>query len=70
MAEKINNLCQNKSSIKYVPRRDWDVIKNRNVFTDKAKNELGFEATINIDEGLKRTLEWFKSSYYKKNINK
>jgi len=70
LAKKINDLCQNKSSIKYVPRRDWDVIKNRNVFTDKAKNELGFEATINIDEGLKRTLEWFKSSYYKKNINK
>lgn len=71
LAEKINNLCQNKSGIKYESRRDWDVIRNRNVSVEKAKNELGFEASINIDEGLKRTLDWFKSSDYKKNnINK
>ena len=71
LAEKINHLCQNKSGIVYQAMRDWDVIKNRNVSVNKASNDLNFNAKINIDEGLKKTLEWFKSKDFDpKNINK
>ena len=67
LAEKINKLCNNKSGIKYVPMRDWDVIKNRKALVEKAKIELGFEARVDIDEGLKKTFDWFKSSKFDSN---
>ena len=31
----------------------------------KANEELGFSPKINIDEGLKKTLEWFSSQEFK-----
>lgn len=32
----------------------------------KAKKELGFKNTVNLEEGLKRTLLWYKSAFYNK----
>ena len=66
LAEKINSLCGNTAGIKYEPRRNWDVIPNRSVSAEKAKRELGFEAKVNIDEGLKKTLDWFSSNEFSK----
>jgi nucleoside-diphosphate-sugar epimerase len=46
------------------PRRvDWfRQVRAYNI--DKAKNELGYKPKIGIDEGLKRTAEWYKSNGY------
>jgi GDP-L-fucose synthase len=33
---------------------------NQERFLDTAKAEFGFEAKMDFDEGLKRTVEWFK----------
>ena len=42
------------------PRRvDW-YRQNRAFKIDKAKRELGYQSRIGIDEGLKRTAEWYK----------
>ena len=59
LAETINKICGNKSEIKYLPRRDWDVIPNRAVCIDKAKKELGFQTRFTLEEGLKKTYEWY-----------
>ena len=46
------------------PRRvDW-YRQNRAFKIDKAKRELGYQPRIGIDEGLKRTAEWYKKEGY------
>jgi len=66
LAEKINILCENSAKTEYIPRRNWDVIPNRLVSAEKARKELGFEAKITLDEGLKKTLDWFYSNDFNK----
>ncbi|MGC1404160.1 MAG: NAD-dependent epimerase/dehydratase family protein [Thermodesulfobacteriota bacterium] len=46
------------------PRRvDW-YRQNRAFKIDKAKKELGYQPRVGIDEGLKRTAEWYKQEGY------
>ena len=46
------------------PRRvDW-YRQNRAFKIDKAKRDLGYQPKIGIDEGLKRTAEWYKQEGY------
>jgi 2-alkyl-3-oxoalkanoate reductase len=46
------------------PRRvDW-YRQNRAFKIDRAKQELGYEPRIGLDEGLKRTAEWYKKEGY------
>ncbi|MFT5036459.1 MAG: UDP-glucose 4-epimerase [Candidatus Azotimanducaceae bacterium] len=66
LAEKINALTGNTAGIEYVERRDWDEMPHRGVDASKAKKELNFDATISLDEGLQKTLEWFKSDAFNK----
>ena len=35
----------------------------RNSNNKKAKEEIGFEAKVNLDEGLKRTIDWYKKTF-------
>ncbi len=61
LAQKINTLTGNKAPVIYAPRRDWDKSLRRRPDTSKAERRLGFKPTIKLDEGLKRTLEWFQT---------
>jgi nucleoside-diphosphate-sugar epimerase len=46
------------------PRRvDW-YRQNRAFKIDKAKRDLGYRPTVDIDEGLRRTAEWYRSEGY------
>lgn len=46
------------------PRRvDW-YRQNRAFKIDKAKRELGYQPKIGIDEGLRRTAQWYKKEHY------
>ena len=46
------------------PRRvDW-FRQNRAFKLDKAKRELGYDAKVRIDEGLRKTAEWYKKEGY------
>ena len=49
------NIYFNSSYPDGQPRRCLD--------TSKAKNMFGFEAQVSLDEGLKRTIEWFRNDY-------
>lgn len=44
-------------------RADW-FRQNRAFKIDKAKRELGYEPAVNLDEGLRRTYEWYKANGY------
>lgn len=58
LAEAINRITGNTAGIDLKPARSWDTSGKRFGSTTKAKEKLGFEATITLDEGLTKTVEW------------
>ncbi|MEM2001618.1 MAG: GDP-mannose 4,6-dehydratase [Thermoproteota archaeon] len=60
LAEKVIQLARSYSQIVHVPKTYSDV-DLRIPSIEKAKNLLGFEPKVDLNEGLKRTIEWYKS---------
>lgn len=60
LAEFINALTDNETPPILGPPRDWDLSGRRFGDPSKAKAALGFEAQVEIDEGLERTIAWTK----------
>jgi nucleoside-diphosphate-sugar epimerase len=58
LATIINEYTGNTTSLDLRPAREWDRSGKRFASTEKASNELDFDAQIDIREGLKRTVEW------------
>ncbi len=58
LATMINALTGNRTAPDLRPAREWDRSGNRFASTEKAKRELGFEATVDMGTGLERTVEW------------
>jgi len=61
LAEKIKYLANSKSKIIHVPKTYVDV-ELRIPSIKKAQKILGFEPKVSLDEGLKRTIEWYKQN--------
>jgi len=59
LANKINDLCGNKDNLVYIPQRGWDTIKRRKANIDKAKQILKYKPLVGLDEGLRKTYDWF-----------
>jgi GDP-L-fucose synthase len=50
---------------------NWDTTKpngqpRRCISNKRAKEKLGFQSSVSLEEGLRRTIEWFRSEYKKK----
>jgi len=58
LATSINKMTGNLAGLEFLPERPWDRSGKRFGSTDKAKRALGFEASIDLSEGLQRTIEW------------
>jgi len=59
LAEKIKYLTGSKSEIVHIPKSYVDV-ELRIPSIEKAKNTLGYEPKVDIDEGLRRTIDWYR----------
>jgi len=59
LAETMKKISGIQIKIEYAPKRPADVLHCK-AYTEKAKQELGFEASVKLDEGLKEYLKWFK----------
>lgn len=59
LAEKVIELTGSKSKIVYLPLPQDDPTQRKPII-DLAKKELGWEPTIPLEEGLKKTIEYFK----------
>jgi dTDP-glucose 4,6-dehydratase len=59
LAEKVVQLCESKSKIVFVPKHYIDV-DLRIPSIEKAMNILGFKPEVDLDDGLKRTIEWYR----------
>jgi nucleoside-diphosphate-sugar epimerase len=62
LAERINRLTDNPTPIDFRPARDWDRSGKRYGSTAKAERELDFKPRIDLEEGLRRTVEWTRQN--------
>lgn len=62
LATLINQYTGNKTPLDLRPARDWDRSGKRFASTEKAEMQLGFQAKINISDGLRQTVEWTKAN--------
>ncbi|MFC1577034.1 NAD-dependent epimerase/dehydratase family protein [Candidatus Omnitrophota bacterium] len=60
LAEKVVELCGSKSKITFKPKPYVDV-ELRIPDIEKAKKILGYRPRIDLDEGLKKTIVWYRS---------
>ncbi len=60
LAEKIIRMTESKSVLEYMPLPEDDP-KRRKPDISKARNVLGWEPKIGLDEGLKKTIEWHRN---------
>ena len=58
LAELVIELSGSASELEVGPRRMWDHSVMRFGSTAKAEQELGFQATMQLDSGLRRTIDW------------
>lgn len=58
IAEKLVNLTGCNQPIKYAPRSQATLVRNRIGDPRKAAREIGFAADIDLDEGLRRLIAW------------
>jgi dTDP-glucose 4,6-dehydratase len=61
LAERIRQLTGSQSEIVYIPRPQDDPTVRRADIT-LARAELGWEPTTSLDDGLLRTIDWFRST--------
>lgn len=62
LATLINEYTGNKTPLDLRPARDWDRSGKRFASTDKAAQELGFTAQVEIRDGIRRTVEWTRAN--------
>lgn len=58
LAEMLITLTDSKQPIKYAPRSQATLVRNRIGSPVKASEEIGFTSTIDLREGLRRLIEW------------
>lgn len=62
LAQFILQLTGSTSTLEFLAKRRWDNSGKRFGSTEKSESELGFKANIDIEEGLKITIEWTKQN--------
>lgn len=58
LAERLIALTGCQQPIRYAPRSQATLVRNRIGSPKKASQEIGFTAAIDLDEGLRRLIEW------------
>jgi nucleoside-diphosphate-sugar epimerase len=63
LAELIVELSGSDSELEIAPRRPWDHSILRFGSPEKARRELGFEASVPLEEGLRATIDWTQENF-------
>ncbi|WOH68189.1 NAD-dependent epimerase/dehydratase family protein [Bradyrhizobium sp. BWA-3-5] len=62
LAKQVNTITGNKTPIALTPARDWDRSGQRFGDPAKAREQLGFVATVAHEDGLSRTVDWTRKN--------
>ncbi|HYS52860.1 MAG TPA: NAD-dependent epimerase/dehydratase family protein [Thermoanaerobaculia bacterium] len=63
LARMIISQCRSRSRIEYAPRRAWDHSTRRHADVGRARSILGFEPGVCLEEGISRTIAWFREHF-------
>lgn len=63
LAERINELTGNTAGIVRAERRVWDTKTRLLASVDRAKELLGYESSIEFEQGLANTIQWFRDHW-------
>ncbi|HEY1259680.1 MAG TPA: NAD-dependent epimerase/dehydratase family protein [Stellaceae bacterium] len=58
LARLVNELTGNPAPLAFAPAREWDRSGRRFGATEKAREQLGFAASVGLREGLAETIAW------------
>lgn len=61
LAATINRLTDNPTPVTLLPRRNWDRSGRRFGSTQKSRDALGFQASVALEDGLRRTVSWTRA---------
>lgn len=61
LAEKLLSVMESDLHIEFGPERSVNKVPRRLAATSAARERLGFEAEISIDEGLRRLVQWWRA---------
>ena len=62
LATQINAISNNPRELEMLPGRTWDHSGKRFGSTEKARRCLGFQASMALSDGLRRTIDWTRSN--------
>jgi nucleoside-diphosphate-sugar epimerase len=62
LAESIIGVSGSSSELELGSPRDWDRSGHRFGSTEKARRDLGFEAQVPLEDGLRRTVDWTREN--------
>lgn len=63
LANRVNELTGNEAGIVRTDRRKWDTKSRLRASVDRARELLGYEPATPFDEGLRRTIAWFREHW-------
>ena len=63
LARMINSKIGNKSGIQHVRRRNWDTKDRLLASIEKAREIIGYEPAVPFEEGLHKTIQWFRDNW-------
>lgn len=63
LAQMIIEICESRSEIRFAPRRVWDKSTHRQADISLAQKTIGFRSTVEISEGMRRTVAWFRQNF-------
>jgi len=65
LANMVNELTGNKAGIRFASRRKWDTKSRLLASIDRAKEIIGYEPNTPFEEGLRKTIQWFRENWGK-----
>lgn len=63
LASRINELTGNKAPLRFLERRKWDTKSRLLASIERARELLGYEPKMDFEEGLKKTIAWFRENW-------
>ncbi len=63
LAHMINTATGNRSGVRLAQRRKWDTKSRLLASVDRAYDLIGYEPRTSFEEGLERTIDWFRKNW-------
>jgi len=63
LARMVIETCGSRSEIRFAERRAWDKSTHRQADISLAGKTLGFQPTVSVSEGVRRTVAWFRENF-------